>query len=440
MGSTIILEPENGQAEFAAAYEKLTGVKLVQIKPAHNQYMERVDLAFASGDLPDIFEAVEKHVTYAVNNALWDATDAWYNSPIIQGADVNAADTIKVNGRLFSIPTTHGNGCITYIRKDWLDKLGLSVPKTFDEFYAMLEAFRDRDPDGDGQKNTIPFISAGVTESHYLREFYQGLDVKADFFVKDGRIVEGMYDEQLKTGVTRLARAYKEGLVDKEVVTNTTSAARDKFYTGKVGVFTYWAGNWNRDLENNLRKNVPAAVVDPMPPLQGTYLIDRPAATSLCIPAANKNPLGMFKYYAEVAFDRGEGQMLFYYGVEGKHWTKTNGTYAKLPDGIDPSKPFFRAIFDPTITLYPWNDPFPAEPRIRDSLALFNSVAHGSSLLPTSDDISGNLVELKTAREEIVSKIVMGLYTVDEGFDLYRRQNDKIVQECLTVMNAKYVP
>ena len=39
-----------------------------------------------------------------------------------------------------------------YIRKDWLEKLGLEEPKTVDELYNVLVTFRDKDPNGNGKK------------------------------------------------------------------------------------------------------------------------------------------------------------------------------------------------------------------------------------------------------------------------------------------------
>lgn len=48
------------------------------------------------------------------------------------------------DGKLYRIPTDiGGNGCCmtTYVRKDWLDKLGLEVPKTVDDFIKVARAF-----------------------------------------------------------------------------------------------------------------------------------------------------------------------------------------------------------------------------------------------------------------------------------------------------------
>jgi putative aldouronate transport system substrate-binding protein len=440
LGTVITMSEEDGAAEFREAYEKLTGVKLEFIKPAHNQYGERVNLAFASGDLPDIFEppGAMEYVNFAVNGALHDITDMYYASPIANGAHLYVADTIKINGKLYAIPSSHGNGCITYIRKDWLDKLGLSMPKTWDEYYDMLVAFRDMDPDGDGRKNTIPFIAAGVTSPMYLRDFYPGQDTQPNFYEKDGTIVEGMYQPELLEGFKRLSNAYKEGLVDQEVVTLTTSAARDKFYTGKVGVFTYWAGQWNRQIQQNTIKNVPEAVVVPMPPIQGAVLVDRPASWTMAIPSANKNPQGLFKYYAEVAFDRGEGQLLFHHGVEGVHWARENGVYKKLPSRTNPDQLSDHAIWTPYVTMYPWNDPFPWPDLVKESTDIFNENAKPSRVIPADENITSIMAELQTAREEISAKIVMGTYTPEEGVELYRKQYDDQVQECLAILNKNF--
>ena len=43
-----------------------------------------------------------------------------------------------------------------YIRKDWLRKLELKEPKTVEELYEVLVAFRDQNPNGNGKKDEIP--------------------------------------------------------------------------------------------------------------------------------------------------------------------------------------------------------------------------------------------------------------------------------------------
>ena len=434
VGDVIVFPEDRGGPQWRAAFEKMTGIKVEFVQPAHNQYDERVRLMFASGDLPDILEPSNGYVSLAVNGALTDVTDLYYSSSMAKDSDLYVADTIKVNGRLYAVPSTHGNGCVTYIRQDWLDKLGLKMPTTWDEFYNLMVQFRDKNPAGPGQK-TIPFIAPGVNDPMYLRDFYPGNNTQPGFFIKDGKIIEGMYDADTMTGFKRLSQAYKEGLLDQESVTHTTTTARDKFYTGNVGMFTYWAGTWNDTLQTSLAKNVPTADVEPMPPIQGTVLVDRPASWTMAIPAVNKNPQGLFKYYMEVAFDRGEGMILFHYGTEGVNWTKDGGTYQKLPDLVNPTQLSNAYCFNPILTMYHWNDPFPQTDRTKKSLQIFNSNAKPDRVMSIDTSITSTMTELDTARQEIVAKIVMGTYTPEDGVALYRRQYDSQVQQCLKVLN-----
>jgi hypothetical protein len=175
-----------------------------------------------------------------------------------------------------------------------------------------------------------------------------------------------------------------------------------------------------------------------MPPIAGTILIDRPASWTMAIPAGNKNPEGLFKYYMELAFDRGDGQLLFTHGVEGLHWTREGGTYRKLPDLVNPDRLSSHAVFTPFVTMYPWNDPFPWPEQVKKSADVFNANAKPDRVIASDESITSMLAELDTARQEIVARIVMGTITPEEGIARYRSQYDRQVQECLTVLNRNF--
>ena len=186
-----------------------------------------------------------------------------------------------------------------------------------------------------------------------------------------------------------------------------------------------------------MEKTIPEGVTQPIPPLEDTYLVDR-VAPALVIPAANENPEGIFKHLIEFAFDGGDGQMLFVHGVENVHWEEKDGKIEKMPDGLDPSTKFIKTSFAQELAIYDWEDPIPLDPDIVPSLDLFNEVAIGMPLVPVPEDLTGVIAELDTAREEIVSKIVLGDWTVEEAIENYRNQYDTEVQECLDAMNEMY--
>ena len=167
---------------------------------------------------------------------------------------------VKIDGKLFGMPVTRGNGCVTYVKQDWLDAVGMEAPTTYAEYLAMLEAFTTGDPDGNGVNgDTYGVSSAGIIgkESpfvNYLPEFYQ--DAYPSFYQKeDGTWADGFLDPNMEAALLRLREVYEKGYLDKESLTNGTKDCRNKYYEDKFGVFTYWAGKWNTNLKVNLEAN-----------------------------------------------------------------------------------------------------------------------------------------------------------------------------------------
>ena len=77
-------------------------------------------------------------------------------------------DAVAADGHIYMIPNYNDYENIRtsqgyYIRKDWLRKLGLKEPKTVEELYEVLIAFRDKDPNGNGKKDEIPVFIRGNT-------------------------------------------------------------------------------------------------------------------------------------------------------------------------------------------------------------------------------------------------------------------------------------
>lgn len=131
-------------------------------------------------------------------------TEACYNSELKERiTDQSVIDGLKIDGSLYGISPARGNGCITYVKKAWLDNCGLEVPTTYDEYLAMLEAFTTGDPDGNGvDGDTYGVSSAGLigTEApytNYLPEFYQ--DAYPSFYKNDeGVWVDGFTEDSMK--------------------------------------------------------------------------------------------------------------------------------------------------------------------------------------------------------------------------------------------------
>jgi len=437
MTTDTFLKPEDGMADFIAGFKKQTGMDLQITQPVHNQYYDKLSLQFASGDVPDVVEVASTYLTtFGSNGALWDMTDAIAKSEVLKDVDSKYSDSIKVNGKSFAYPIQTGGGCVTYLRKDWLDKLNLKTPTTYNEFITVLKAFKDM-PDSDGNKTIIPYSAAGVINTEvpysiYLREFYQ--DAIPNFTKVDGKWVDGMSQPNMKAALERMSTAYADGLIDKEIVTNKTSSVRDKFYAGKIGAFTYWAGDWNRLIEQNLQKSVATGEVVAIPAITETKYIER-APIALGITSKAENPEGIFKYLIEYMHDAGEGEMLFTNGIKDLSYTVKDGVTTKLPSKLDPKIEFPKIYEAAELSLTKFKNPIAVDERITNSLATFTKDSVLEPLLPASEVLSKAIPDLLTMKNEIISKVLIGSLSVDDGIAKYNKDSKSIVDSVLADLN-----
>lgn len=127
----------DGQEEWVNKWEELTGIELEVIQPDHNAYYDVVGQTFASGpeNWPDVVILGSSYYSgYAGEGALWDMTDAWNNSELKKNpnTDVSIVEGNMLDGHLYGLALIGGGGCITYVRKQWLDNCGLDIPTTYE--------------------------------------------------------------------------------------------------------------------------------------------------------------------------------------------------------------------------------------------------------------------------------------------------------------------
>jgi len=434
-----IVKVAQGQKQFCEEFQKETGIELKVTQPNHNEYIQKVKMSFASGDIPDIVEINNDNmVQFANNGALYDMTDLIEHSDVFQNIlkDEKAQNTfnaVKVKGRIYGCPEENGTGVVSYIRKDLLDKAKLKVPTTYDEFITALKAFaKMKTEDG---KAIIPYTAPGLDpqSQNYLPEFYQ--NTTGTFELKDGKWIDGFTTDAMKDTLTKMQAAYKEGLLDKEIVTNKTSTCRDKWYAGQVGVFSYWTGAWAITLTDKLHKSLPDAEVVPMPALEGTKYSRRVPAT-VAITAKAKNPKGIFKYFFEYVHGGEDGTMLWTHGVKDVHYKVENGKYETLPCLDDPKTKFTRAIVDIGANLETnYKDPFPIDPRITESNKILAQAEKTTPLCPPSDSYYKNGGTLQTLRSQITANVVIQGKSAGDGISQYKSQAGAKVEQILKEFN-----
>jgi ABC-type glycerol-3-phosphate transport system substrate-binding protein len=127
--------------------------------------------------------------------------------------DGNAYWLSQYNLNFNSEKNTFGYGSprLGRIRQDWLTKLGLPMPATLDEFYNTLLAFRDRDANGNGQKDEIAQMSISGFSFGIGNWFGLG-----SFLISiiDNRAVSPWYQPHVRDYIAYMNRLYKAGLID----------------------------------------------------------------------------------------------------------------------------------------------------------------------------------------------------------------------------------
>lgn len=219
-----------------AQMEELTGVHINWefVVGSSDQIAQRTNLKFASNNLPDVFVASltkSMQMQYGAAGLIIPLNDLIeeYGTNIKrvfeEMPDVKAAFTAP-DGNIYGLGSInqfyHGvYPCKMWVNKTWLDKLGLDIPTTTEEFKNMLIAFRDNDPNGNGIADEIPLAAHGDHIFTYLMNAFiytaPGDDAWANnpglCYVEDGKIIFAGDKEAFRQGLAYINELFEEGLI-----------------------------------------------------------------------------------------------------------------------------------------------------------------------------------------------------------------------------------
>ncbi|MBO7743586.1 extracellular solute-binding protein [Paenibacillus sp. MWE-103] len=310
-------------------------VKFVTVP--RSEEVDKLNVLMAANEAPDIsFTYDGTTVTrFAKNKGLYTLDDLLAK----HGQQLKAylGDTVlaygKYEGKQVSIPAKRTllawNGM--FIRKDWLDKLGLPVPTNRDELYDALVAFRDKNP---GKINgVIPWATAAAGMNYAFGNLVQsfwGPMSEEEFVTTTNWLKPGNKD-----AFKWLNKLYAEKLISPDFALDKTAKQADADVTnGKVG---FYAANWDypmvQKIREPLKQNAPEASFVPIDAFkngEGKYLKEMYNENGLFsfIPKSSKHAELAMKYLNWMA----DPDVLFFlqFGEEGVNHTMVNG----IPQGI----------------------------------------------------------------------------------------------------------
>lgn len=129
-----------------------------------------------------------------------------------------------------------GSFTIPMIRKDWLDKLNMEIPKTTDELYEALKAFRDQDVNGNGEADEVASLDYNGFSGSVAQYFGLGNSlVYVDYYT--GKVSSPWYDPNVKEYISYMNKLYSEGLIADQSGDNSSAYLAEN----RVGMLFDWA-------------------------------------------------------------------------------------------------------------------------------------------------------------------------------------------------------
>ena len=461
---------ENYPVEKAA--REMTGIRLVDKTAGRNttEYSEAMNLLLAQGNLPDIVggdrikDAVNQYGPEGAFVPLNDLIEE--HAPNIkaffdQNPDLRDAIS-SYDGNMYYVPYLPDGkyGRAYFIRQDWLDKLGLEQPQNVDELYEVLVAFRDQDPNGNGEKDEIPLFERQWEELIRFVTLWDGRssgsDTYHDFMIVDDEVKHPYATEGYREGIKNLTKWYAEGLIDPEIFTRG-SAARDYLLSENLGGLTHdWfasTSGYNAALEEKVPgfefvPFLPPASVGGVRMEEHRRIPVKPAGWAISY--MNENPVETIRYF-DFWFTE-EGRRLANFGVEGLHYDMVDGKPIYKDEILESSQPVNAQMWEIGAQIprgffqdyaYEWQWTAPAA---REGIDLYEQqdllidqflgVSFNEDEQRVYDKYWPSILSYMLERQQAW---ILGTGDVEADWDSYMAQLDKRgLNDVLEVMNAAY--
>lgn len=310
-----------------------------------DQFSNKMNLMLAGEEQLDYVgikmpEAVELYKAGAIIS-LNDLLDR-YGSNLKRNINPNAFKEVTYNGQILGIPGENPfiTGNVLQIRTDWLEKLGLPVPVTIEDFEQVMDAFVNRDPDGNGIKDTW-----GLSPRHF--PMFRMTAVFAPFFMpqadqwwlnEEGKLHPPEMAPEFKDMMGKFIEWREKGWLWRETMTASFDQQVDLIGSNKVGAVAGWLtwviqGGW----DVLVRGEVPEANFGVVF-LQGPGINKLPSANysdgTVVITSKSRHPDVVMKFFDFNATR--EGYNLTAYGPEGVNYTvQPDGTFRYISEDPD---------------------------------------------------------------------------------------------------------
>lgn len=340
------------------------------------------------------------------------------------------------------------------VRKDWLDSIGKDIPKTYDDWYEMLKAFRD-EKDAEAP---MMLDSSGYSRFDF---FNAGFGFGQAFYRVNGEVKFGPLQPEHREYLQMMAKWYAEGLIDKDYATRRGMVSPPEFTTtDKTGA---WADMF---IFLNLRKTQSgnpdfeaAGVPSPVRNVGDKLHLRRKnfmaGTMMMAITTAAEDPTTIMRWL-DYGFSP-KGSLHANWGIKGETYElNTEGSpqlnafmYAN-PEGLSVAQAIFKYLRKPIGGFYyDWSREFtrvmPESDRNATEAWSYNN--DGAYVIPpfvtlTADEgaeFSRIMGDINTFLAEMVAKYIMGYQTFDDYDNVFVGQLKRMgIERAIELQQAAY--
>ena len=238
--------------------EKLNIQNVNEFEEMGDRYNTQVSMSIAMSDIPDVmvvnsFSDVAllykmgliADLTESYENCASDAIKDMYES---YGEEL--LDSVTFDGKIMAIPETNiaEGPSLLWLRKDWMDDLGLEEPSTLEDVEYIISKFIEADTRRVGLVTTASLCGESGYSSQYLTDIVFanfGAYPKQWIQREDGSVVYGSVQPEAKEALRYLNSWYNKGILDKDFLFRSTSDIIGLIGSGRCGSFfgPWWSTN-----------------------------------------------------------------------------------------------------------------------------------------------------------------------------------------------------
>ena len=307
----------------------------------HNVYFDQLNVKIAANDLPPAYK-IQIPNTFGFRQ-LYELTEDGiidelsslakkYNLKHLSAyLSQSELDHLRTSdGGIYISPILQGPSTGLYVRMDWLKRLGLDVPKNWDEMYTVLKAFKEANLSG----KVVAPLGGGSVIDRIIESYTGGYRNGGAVAIENGKPVHITQHSQYKNAVKYINKLYTEGLLHPTSISAAATGPTEymrQFSDGNIGILAHVAlpGHW-KSIETPLKQNYPNSdlgFITPLPAgIDGNAYLGAGAGyyggiviNSDADDDMKRRVLSILDYLMSE-----EGNNILYDGIEGIHYTMGN--------------------------------------------------------------------------------------------------------------------